>query len=154
MTDSNQIARIQGYIQEIYDHCAANPNRLEVAITNLQALKSAITSYERAPRYYNAIFEDNDVQPIMKRTIDNENDQYKHPVIGELEKIFDRKLKQSELKDLAKALSEKIQLRLDRDTKRSKIKLLQWFSNNWEIVHQKIYEFNFNKMAFDDQTKK
>ena len=77
-----------------------------------------------------------------------DNDPYKFPVVGELEKIYGRKLKQTELQALGVQLASKTGLKLERDTKRSKPLLLQWFYKNWTTLKPKIHEFNLNNMNF------
>ena len=153
-----QHSKIATYIQEIIEACKDDSIKREVAIANFTSLLNAMKGYERAPRYYNAIFDENDAQPnqMNMRINDKHNDAdvYKYPVVGELEKIYGRKLKQCELQKLANALSSSVNIHLTRDTKRSKSLLLNWFSNNWTVIHSKIYELKLNQMKFDDPPKK
>lgn len=150
MSESNLHSRIAGYIHDIIEACRQDPSRLEVATTNFQSLVNAMKLYERAPRYFNMILEDAEAphNAAGQEKRSNEADMYKFPVVGELEKIYGKKLKQTELQMLGNALANKVGLRLDRDTKRSKVLLLQWFSQNWTTIHPKIYEHNLNKMSF------
>ena len=113
-----------------------------------------MSRYALAPRYYNTALEEANTlyvppgQPNMPPQERSNKDPYKYPVVGQLEKIFGRKLKQTELQELGKILAQKIGLKLDRETKRSKQLLIQWFSNNWATLHMRIYEFDLPKMSF------
>ena len=155
MSESTQHSRIAQYIREIIEVCKNDPSRLEVAIVNFQSLVNAMKAYERAPRYFNDILEEADsfipagqMPHIISQEKRHDGDPYKYPIVGELEKIYKRKLKQTELQALASQLSAKTGLRLERDTKRSKALLLQWFSNNWTTLQPKIFEFHLNQMQF------
>lgn len=152
MTDSNQQAKLENYIKEIIAACKDDSVKLEVAISNFQALANAMKQYERAPRYFNAAFEEGEAQPnqIRMKVGRIETDSQSFPVVYEIEKIYGRKLKQIELQQLANQISNKIGLKIGRNVKRSKVLLLQWFSTNWATIHPKIYEYNFNQMTFGD----
>ena len=154
MSESSQHSRIAKLVQDIIEACKNDPTRMEVAIANFDCLIKAMRQYELAPRYYNAALEDPDPsytppgQPNIPISDKGNNDPYKYPVVGELEKIFGKKLRQSELQKVGKFLAQKIGLRLDRETKRSKPMLIQWFSAHWETLHSKIYEFGGSKMLY------
>lgn len=157
MTDQSQINNISGMIQEILNRCHGDPIRTDIAITNFKALLDAMKIYEKAPKYFNALLEESETPIIMTNTTypqlqyteqQHETELYKYPIVGELEHIYGHKLKQIHLQKLGTALSNKIGLRLNRDTKRSKQLLLQWFSANWTTLHPKIYEFGFHKSDF------
>lgn len=153
MADSAQKERLDNYINEIFGACTNDSLRTKVAIENLKALSLAIKEYERAPKYYNAMFEgetQSNFTSIKKSAFESE---YKFPVVGELEKIYSKKLKQIELQQLAKQLSPKIGIKINRDTVRSKVLLLQWFSINWTVIRPKIFELNLDKMKFDEPKK-
>lgn len=159
MSETTQHSRIAALVQEIIEACNNDATKTDVAIANFQCLITAMKMYERAPRYFNAALEEAD-QPILQgvqaaaqvhHDRRDKNELYKYPVVGELEKIFGRKLKHKELQQLGTTLSRKIGLKLDRDTKRSKMALIQWFSTHWQTLHGKIYEFGLPNGAFDKQ---
>lgn len=154
MTDNKQQSKLEGYINDIIKACEGDPTRLQVAISNFQALCDAMKGYERAPRYYNAIFEEGDNQAnlltIKTKRIDTDA---KLPIISELEKIYGWKLKHIELQQLAKEISDKLKIKVSRDTKRSKILLLEWFSSNWETIRPKMLEYKLDKMTFESKKK-
>lgn len=155
MTDNNNQIKIKQYINEIIEACKNDPIRQQVAISNFQALCDSMKGYERAPRYYNAIFEEGSQQANSVTIRTKRSDaEAKHPIETEFEKIYNRKLKLTELQQLEKEISSKLQLKIDRNTKRSKICLLQWFSSNWEKIKPKIIEFGLDKMDFGAQNKK
>ncbi|KAK8860308.1 hypothetical protein M9Y10_011972 [Tritrichomonas musculus] len=150
MADSTQKERLENYIKDILEACKNDPLRTEVAISNLKALSNAIKEYEEAPKYYNTMFETKGIPNSVssqKATIESE---YKFPVVGELEKIYSKKLKQAELLQLSKQLSPAIGVKISREATRSKLLLLQWFSLNWEAIRPKITELNLDKMVFDE----
>lgn len=155
MTDNQQQSKLEALINEIIEACKNDPIRLQVAISNFQALCDSMKGYERAPRYFNAIFEEGATQAnsVSIRTKRSDADA-KHPIEVEFEKIYSRKLKLTELQHLEKELSSKLKLRIDRNTKRSKVCLLQWFSSNWEIIQPKIIEFGLDKIDFEALNKK
>lgn len=154
MAEYNQQARIEAYIRDIIEVCRSDPAKLEVAIVNFQSLLDAMKLYGRSPKYYNNFIEDAEKNSQLTQhfpyTGNNrkDNDPYKFPVVGELEKIYGRKLKQTELQALGVQLASKTGLKLERDTKRSKPLLLQWFYKNWTTLKPKIHEFNLNNMNF------
>ena len=116
--------------------------------------------YEKCPKYYNAIIKDADAQGFnqAQNTYSNEKrgeaDSFKFPVLAELEKIYQKTLKQKELQTLGSKLSLLTGLKLDRDKKRSKPALLNWFQSNWQILHPKIYEFGLETFDFNNLNKK
>lgn len=152
MSESSQHSQIAKLIQDIISACREDPSRIEVAIANFEALITSITRYALAPAYYNTALEGariQHVQPGQPNMLPQDRqgkDPYKFPVVGQLEKIFGQKLKQKQLQEIGKILAEKIGLKLDRDTKRSKPQLLKWFSVNWETLHPRIYDFKLNNM--------
>lgn len=158
MSETTQHSRIAALVQEIIDACKNDATKTDVAIANFQCLVTAMKLYERAPKYFNAALEEVDQMMIPGGVVPGQvptdkkdkNDPYKYPVVGELEKIFGRKLKQKQLQQLGTTLSRKIGLRLDRDTKRSKLKLIQWFSTHWQTLHGKIYEFGLPNTPFEE----
>ena len=156
MSESNQHARIVNYINEIIEACRQDPTRIEVATVNFKSLLNAMKLYERAPRYFNSIFEDDENQfPQQDQMQFNQMNEKKNestnkaPVLNELEKIYGRKLKQTDLQQLGSALATQAGIKIDRDTKRSKVALTKWFATNWQIIYPKIYELNLNTMNFN-----
>ena len=156
MSETSQHARISKYIQEIQEICTRDQTKVEVAIVNFKSLLTAMKLYDRAPRYFNSIFDDDDNQYMQQDDIrfDQLNDpkngaiSMKPPILNELEKIYGRKLKQPDLQQLGSVLASKIHLKLDRNTKRSKALLIKWFETNWQLIYPKIYECNLNQMEF------
>lgn len=55
-------------------------------------------------------------------------------VVEELTRRFGSDVKQGELVDVALAISEKADIRLDRDAKRRKAVLFKWFEENWQTI--------------------
>lgn len=150
MADSAQKERLENYMKEILEACKNDSLRTEVALANLKALNNAIKEYEKAPKYYNAMLEAESQSNLISSKKSSFESEYKFPVVGELEKIYSKKLKQIELQQLAKQLAPKIGLKLNRDTTRSKVLLLQWFSINWPTIRPKIFELNLDKMSFNE----
>ena len=150
MTENTQQSKLEEYINEIIEACKNDDTRLQVAISNFQALCESMKSYDRAPNYYNAILEECGPQRnsvTIKSKLSGASD--KNPVICDLEKIYNRKFKLNELKQLAKELSKVLELKLSRDEKRSRPRLLQWFSSNWKAIRPKIFECGLDKMEFE-----
>ena len=152
MSEHSRIAKL---IQEIIEACRNDPTRIEVATANFQCLVKVMELYERAPRYFNAALEEADLPfirpgpPNMEAPDKGGKEMYKVPIVGELEKIFGRHLKHTELQLVGKILSKKTGVKLSRDTKRSKPLLLQWFADHWDLLHTKIYDYELNKMEFN-----
>ncbi|EAY20270.1 hypothetical protein TVAG_192460 [Trichomonas vaginalis G3] len=155
------IQNIEKNVAEILAACKDDPAKTEIARVNFELLITVIKKFEKGPRYYNAILEDQDAaqnnqmqssfqMPVEKK---GEPDAIKYPVIAELEKIYHKKLTTKELQALGSSLSKLQGLKLNRDTKRNKIKLLKWFSTHWQIVHSKIYEFGLNDRSKWDTPK-
>jgi hypothetical protein len=148
MSESTQHSRIANYIHEIIAACQNDPTRLEVAAVNFTSLIQAMKLYSRAPRHYNAIFEEGEssaAQPgqatfAPAHPFGENPDLYKTPVIGPLEEMIGHKLKQKELAQLGKMLSDRTAIRLDRDTKRNRPKLLRWYSDHWDALGPVIQE--------------
>ena len=121
---------------------------------NFKSLLNAMKLYDRAPRYFNSIFEDDEMQYMQgdgmnfnKQNSSNaDQNQPNKSKINELEKIFGRKLKQTDLQQIGNLLASKLNLKLDRNTKRSKVLLIEWFTKHWQILYPKIYEFNLPQM--------
>ncbi|OHS95261.1 hypothetical protein TRFO_02248 [Tritrichomonas foetus] len=159
MTDTTQHSRIANYIADIINCCANDQSLLEVAVANFQHLNNAMKGYERAPKYFNGIIEDAEISPTnyplshFPTPYNAMENNKKFPIANELEKIYDRKLKQCELQMLAKELSSKIGLKLSRDTKRNKTDLLNWFAHNWVVIHPKIFEYQLEKFNFEKTPK-
>lgn len=152
MSNSTQ-NKLEKYIQDIIEACRTDPGRIEVAIVNFKSLLTAMKVYDNAPRYFNSILEEAEMPAIQGQPQYQQEDQHtsgksQFPVIGEMEKIFNRKLKQVQLQQIASALSMNTGVRLDRDTRRSKIALVQWFTNNWAVLHPKIYELGLPNKEF------
>ena len=151
-----EINQIENYINDIIEECQKNPLNIDYTIKNFELLIEVMKKYEKAPKYFNSILEETDstitppIQGIFPNSIEKKNDfdQSKHPVMNDLEKIFNRKLKQKDLQLLGNSLSQKTGLKLDRDTKRSKTALIQWFHIHWQMLHPKIYEYGLNRMEF------
>ena len=156
MDPTGKTEKIKNMINEIITICKGNQNKTYIAISNFQTLIDAMVLYERAPKYYNSLLEESETpiiqnNPQYPTTNNSENSQpqlYKYPIVGELEGIYHQKLKQLHLQKLGTALASKLSLKLDRKTKRNKAALLQWFSSNWNVLHQKIYEFGLHRMDF------
>ncbi|EAY11849.1 hypothetical protein TVAG_459210 [Trichomonas vaginalis G3] len=155
MTESNQHNRIVKYINEIIEYCRQDPTRIEVAVANFNCLLTAMKLYDRAPRYFNSIFDDCDATiplqnaPIIPLAADKPPEsQNKPPVLNELEKIYGKKLKITDLQMLGSALSQNLNIKLDRDTKRSKVAMINWFATNWNVILPKIYELGLQRMDF------
>jgi hypothetical protein len=148
MSESTQHSRIANYIHEIITGCQNDPVRLEVATVNFTSLLTAMKLYERAPRHFNAIIDEADNPPaqlgqqtfMAMPSFPESADMYKNPVIGPLEEMFGRKLKQQELVVFGKVVAERLSIKLDRDTKRHRGKLLRWYSDNWGIVRPMMQE--------------
>ena len=155
MSEGSQISKIERSINEIIASCRNDPAKAEIAKVNFINLIEIMKKYEKGPKYYNAIMEDSDTQGILqtqtfpmqieKRVDDGSNST----ILIELQKIYSRKLKQKELQILGTKLAGYTGLKLDRDTKRSKQHLLNWFASNWQMLHLKIYEFNLEKLDFN-----
>ena len=147
--EGNPVSNVNSLIQEIIKACKNDKIKTEIALLNFEQLIQAMSQYEMAPKYYNAVLEEVDIPTVAQNQAPfsnsnekrSENDQSKYPIIGDLEKIYGRRLKQKELQLLGNTLATKTGLKLDRVTKRSKIALLSWFSKNWQMLHPKIYEF-------------
>lgn len=155
MTESSQHARISQYINDIIAACRQDPARIEVAIANFKSLLTAMKLYDQAPRYFNAIFSDNETIPgltnqqQMPPQADTGNDLQNRPTVAtDLEKIYGKKLKITELQQLGNILSQNLNIKLDRDTKRSKVALLSWFAKSWSVIYPKIYELGLQRMIF------
>ena len=162
MSEGGQIANIEKTINEIIAYCKNDPVKAEIARANFTILINAMKKYEKGPKYYNAIIEDADT-PMMNQIQSNfqvpvekrgESDSNKYPILAELEKIYQKKLKHKELQILGTKLSNLTGLKLDRDTKRSKPLLVNWFQTNWQILHSKIYEFELESINFTNPNSK
>jgi hypothetical protein len=148
MSESTQHSRIANYIHEIIQGCQNDPVRLEVATVNFTSLITAMKLYERAPSHFKAIIDEADNPPaqlgqptFMAIPAFGENaNMYRNPVIGPLEEMFGRKLKQRELATYGKIVAERLSLKLDRETKRNRAKLLRWYSDNWEALRPMMQE--------------
>lgn len=56
-------------------------------------------------------------------------------VLKQLNSIYGRKLKHSELKSIAFECSKKISIKLPRESYRRKPNCVKWFSDNWEVIY-------------------
>lgn len=151
MADVSKRTRIEEYINDIISTCQTDSTKLEVAIVNFRQLLETMNKYERSPKYFNSLIED--VEKTYHThtgtsSTRRDEDQYAFPVVSELESIYGKKLKQTELQALGTQLATKTGLRLERETKRSKNLLLQWFYRNWTTLKPKIFEFNLHTMNF------
>jgi hypothetical protein len=142
MADEEQIGRIDRYLEDIIRMCREDPSALQMSIANFKYLLDSMKAYERAPRIFNSRLEE--IQPpparsFQVRAVVN-TEQHRFPVIGNLEKEFRRKLKQSELVFIAKTLARALGLKLEREEKRKKDELIRWFDAHWQVIEPKIRE--------------
>jgi len=148
MTESLNKTRIETFLKDIIEICKKDPMKIEVVSVNFKSLLSVMKHYERAPRLYNHIIEDAEstfnaqmeaqIQPDKRY----DGEKVRNPVIMELERVFGRKLKQTDLQHIGTAISNKTGLKLDRETKRSKVLLVKWFTINWRIVQDNLTAIN------------
>ena len=161
MSGESQISNIERTVNEIIAKCRNDPARTEIAKVNFIMLIETMKKYEKGPKYYNAIMEESDIgfgqvqstypMPQDKR---GSTESYQSPVLAELEKIYSKKLKQKDLQKLGSELSRLAGLRLDRNTKRSKQELVNWFQTNWSFLHSKIYEHSLQNLDFENPNQK
>lgn len=154
MNELTQIQNIERSIAEILAACRNDPAKSEIAQVNFDMLITTMKKFDLGPKYYNAILEDydsnqnNQMQTSFQMQVEKrgEPDTFKFPIIAELEKIYHKKLIQRELQLLGTKLSQLTGLKLNRDTKRNKVSLLNWFTNHWQNLHSKIYEFQLDRI--------
>lgn len=159
MSDSTQHSQMVKELQEIVELCKQSPSKLEVGIANLNSLYKAMKGFELASKAYVSLFNSSSINKIQDKNSINaikaknkiKNDLETSPAILKLGKIYGRTLKSTEMKDLAIIISQKTGLFLNRDQKRNKIQLLNWFSANWEIIEPAIIENELDKITFDQK---
>lgn len=159
MSDSTQHSQMVKELQEIVELCKQSPSKLEVGIANLNSLYKAMKGFELASKAYVSLFNSSSINKIQDKNSINaikaknklKNDLETSPAILKLGKIYGRTLKSTEMKDLAIIISQKTGLFLNRDQKRNKIQLLNWFSANWETIEPVIIENELDKMTFDQK---
>jgi hypothetical protein len=139
----DQIDRIKSYLEAITAICQEYPSALQMAIANFNSLLSVMKAYERAPRMFNARLEE--TQPAPRHAARSYQapqpvnpEPHRFPVIGNLEMEFGRKLKQKDLVAIAKGLTGSLGLKLEREVKRKKEQLIEWFDANWQVIEPKV----------------
>ncbi|OHT08274.1 hypothetical protein TRFO_04875 [Tritrichomonas foetus] len=160
MSDSTQHSRMASCIQDIVEKCKKNPSKIEIATANFQALLKAMKGYSKCRKLYSSLFENDAPNKAIQREAQiqraerierNKRNQPKvtPQAITELEAIYNRKLKHTELKELATKLNQVVGCYINRETKRSKTLLIEWFSINWETIRPLIYSSGLDKYDFD-----
>ena len=155
MSDSTQHSLMAKEIQEIVNLCKQSPSKLEVGIVNLHSLYKAMKGFELAPKAYISLFDSNNNKSSTKsQAIESSKkaktkiNSEKYPVLLKLGQIYGRVLKSTEMKDLAIIISKKSGLYLNRDQKRNKAQLLDWFSDNWDIIEPIIRQNSLENINF------
>lgn len=157
MSDSTQHSQMVKELQEIVELCKQSPSKLEVGIANLNCLYRAMKGFELAPKAYVSLFNTNPANKYQDKNTINaikakkkaKTELENSPAILKLGKIYGRTLKSTEMKELAIIISQKTGLFLNRDQKRNKIQLLNWFSANWDTIEPVIIDNELDKMNFE-----
>ena len=86
------------------------------------------------------------IQGLVKQEISTEKDRVKQKLAGfdvqqspaciYISNHFGTDIRQQALCELAKKISKKRQIILDRDSKRRKTVLLKWFHDHWSLIHK------------------
>jgi hypothetical protein len=145
-----QIERIEQYLDQIITMCREDPTALQMAVANFKFLLDVMKVYERAPRMFTARLGETQLPPRHPGRPEppvatSPTDQHRFPVIGNLEVEFGRKLKQRDLVSIAKRLTLSLGLKLERQVKRKKDDLLQWFDSNWQAIEPLVREMQWRE---------
>ena len=115
-----------------------------------------MAGFEKAPKFYTSIFEEdlanqvNQAVSAPKKKVEKKKKNSDYPAILELEEMFGRKLKHIDLQKIAITLQKQAGVYIERNTKRNKQLLLEWFAENWQLAKNLIEKHNLQAMKLDD----